>query len=47
MQNDPANTATGMVARSSAITDHTASTNTNHHNTGRYGFHGKVRRNAP
>ena len=47
MQNDPANTAIGSIARSSASTDHTASTNTNHHRTGRYGFHGSVRRNAP
>ena len=46
-QSEPANTATGSIARSSASTDHTASTNTNHHSTGRYGFHGSVRRYAP
>ena len=47
MHIDPAMTATGSIARSSASTDHTASRNTNHHSTGRYGFHGSVRRNAP
>ncbi len=47
MHIEPAKTATGSIARSSASTDHTASTNTNHHSTGRYGFHGSVSRNAP
>ena len=42
VQNEPAKTATGIIARSSSSTDHTASTNTNHHSTGRYGFHGSV-----
>ena len=41
MQNDPANTRIGSIARSSASTDHTASTNTNHHSTGRYGIPGQ------
>ncbi len=45
--NEPVNTATGNIARSSSHTDHTASTNTNHHSAGMYGFHGDVNMNAP
>ncbi len=47
MQKEPANTATGSIARSSSRTDHAATRNTNHHSTGMYGFHGEVSMNGP
>ena len=43
MQNVPAKTATGSIGGSSETMDHTASTKTSHHITGRYGFHASVR----
>ena len=44
MQNDPANTSTGNMARSSHSTDHAASSTTSHAMSGRYGFQGWLER---
>ena len=37
-----ANTATGSIGRSPHANDHSASSSTIHHSSGRYGFHGSV-----